>query len=91
MLQLLARERDAIVRLDSVRIDAAARDKQALAERLTRNARVLTEHERLNLAQGLRRNHVLLAFAQRCLEHRTQRGGTGVGLYTAQGRRAVSP
>ena len=90
MMKLLAREREAIVRLDASQIDATARDKQSLAERLTRIGRQLTDRERTDLSRGLRRNHALLAFAQRCLEQRTQRG-TGVGLYTAHGRRAVAP
>jgi hypothetical protein len=79
MLALLERERQAILRLDAEQIDAAARDKIVLSERIARSGEPSTL-DSLRLLQELHRNHSLLSFSQHCLQARTARG-VGVGLY----------
>lgn len=80
MLALLERERQAILRLDSEQIDAAAHDKIALADRMLKSGLEPSPTDSLRLVQELRRNHSLLSFAQHCLQTRTPRG-VGVGLF----------
>jgi len=56
MLALLAEEREAIVGLDPLRIDAAARDKQALAQRIVKKGVKIGKEDSQRLSQALRRN-----------------------------------
>ncbi len=80
MLALLERERQAILRLDAEQIDAMARDKVVLGERLVKSGLAPNALDSLRLLQELQRNHSLLSFSQHCLQTRAPRG-VGLGLF----------